>query len=338
MSTTEKQTLQPDTVKQYLFDTIAVAHQALKSDLDNSEEAKNLYKECAQRIEHIKPFVPKPQSKILSKYSKIYTIRSQELSESQKETVTEQRGIQNEFMNYKFKPLTEETDKTIAQLKPPSTKAHRPLWLMYALSLSISNGVHFGKDIYIPKDIWFQSGGKLYCQQAKINYCTALLKALMELQKSDVLDTPTLLHKLDTFLQLAQKEASILQKQLNHPLNYSTEPVTTLSQLGGKVFSFGKSVASTAFGLVSGNKNKEEPVKDAYIECLIRVFQRAQFFDSWLSFFQERGTNKEIEEKLEEIMDYFNSTLCAFVVHDLNVLLETWLRDSQASFVKLPPM
>lgn len=60
--------------------------------------------------------------------------------------------------------------------------------------------------------------------------------------------------------------------------------------------------------------------------------------DSWLSFFQERGTNKEIEEKLEEIMDYFNSTLCAFVVHDLNVLLETWLRDSQASFVKLPPM
>lgn len=77
------------------------------------------------------------------------------MSESQKETVTEQRGIQNEFMNYKFKPLTEETDKTIAQLKPPSTKAHRPLWLMYALSLSISNGVHFGKDIYIPKDIWF---------------------------------------------------------------------------------------------------------------------------------------------------------------------------------------
>lgn len=55
-------------MKQYLFDTIAVAHQALKSDLDNSEEAKNLYKECAQRIEHIKPFVPKPQSKILSKY------------------------------------------------------------------------------------------------------------------------------------------------------------------------------------------------------------------------------------------------------------------------------
>ena len=48
------------------------------------------------------------------------------------------------------------------------------------------DGGHLSKGLYIPKEIWFQSGAKLFAQQAKITFCTNITESLRELKKIDV--------------------------------------------------------------------------------------------------------------------------------------------------------
>lgn len=62
----------------------------------------------------------------------------------------------------------------------------RLLWLMKCLETSMCKGCHISKDLFIPKDVWFQMGGNLFAQSAKISFCAALSELLKELSKVDV--------------------------------------------------------------------------------------------------------------------------------------------------------
>jgi len=90
-----------------------------------------------------------------------------------------------------------------------------------------------------------------------------------------------------------------------------------------------------ATSIFSGNKYKEEPVKDQYMTCLLNTFLRCQFFDGWITYFKDKGISKEVEEKLSVIGNYFETVLCAFVINDLYTLLEHYMRNSRSAFVNL---
>ena len=61
----------PGNIRDYIIEAIAIAHQAVQEDTDNEpdlERASRLYREAAQRLEHIKPFAPDEHAKVLNKF------------------------------------------------------------------------------------------------------------------------------------------------------------------------------------------------------------------------------------------------------------------------------
>lgn len=63
--------LQTSNIRDYIIEAVALAHQAVQEDNDNEnnlENSRRLYRECAERLEHIKPFVPEEHAKVLNKF------------------------------------------------------------------------------------------------------------------------------------------------------------------------------------------------------------------------------------------------------------------------------
>lgn len=49
------------------------------------------------------------------------------------------------------------------------------------------------------------------------------------------------------------------------------------------------------------------------------------------------STDSSISSKLEKISNFFQSSYCKFVLHDLQQLLERFLKESRKSFSRLAP-
>ena len=58
-------------IRDYIIEAVSLAHQAVQADNDvepDAEKARRLYREAAQRLEHIAPFVPEEHAKVLNKF------------------------------------------------------------------------------------------------------------------------------------------------------------------------------------------------------------------------------------------------------------------------------
>jgi hypothetical protein len=63
--------LQTSNIRDYIIEAVALAYQAVQEDNGNEnnlENSRGLYRECAERLEHIKPFVPEEHAKVLNKF------------------------------------------------------------------------------------------------------------------------------------------------------------------------------------------------------------------------------------------------------------------------------
>jgi Lon protease-like protein len=58
-------------IRDYIIEAVSLAHQAVQADNEvepDIEKARRLYRDVAQRLEHIAPFVPEEHAKILNKF------------------------------------------------------------------------------------------------------------------------------------------------------------------------------------------------------------------------------------------------------------------------------
>jgi hypothetical protein len=249
-----------------------------------------------------------------------------------------------QFIEEKVTPTTQE------QLQPPKLPAHRPFWLMKTLAQTMLEGGHLTPGLFIPRSVWFQNGAKLFGQQAKIAFCQNLSNYLQELSKTDINNIKSLSDNLDKFIERAEKEQKELNKQLpsNTDKNFTSNEkskqdlyvaATTTSTgkyLSSKMFGFGKSIYKSAMGLVA-NRTKEDTTDHPYIPWLISIFEHSQFLDGWITHFENQGNPKAIQDRLEKISFFFYFVLCHFVLQDLNILLERYMRKSRESFSRLFP-
>jgi len=138
-------------------------------------------------------------------------------------------------------------------LDPPQG-LHRIYWLMGLLEKSMLEGAHIASGLYVPKAVWFQTGAKLFAQQAKITYCTNITENLRELKKIEVKNAKEVIKGLDVFLAKAEKEREALNKQLPNAAKAESAMVNSSNKLfSGKVF---KNIYKSAIGLVSGGKRE----------------------------------------------------------------------------------
>jgi hypothetical protein len=245
-------------------------------------------------------------------------------------------------------------------LNPPEW-AHRPFWLMMMLERTMSIGGHLTPGLYVPKYVWFQPGAKLFAQPAKIAFCQNLSSYLQELSAIDLNNTKLLVEGLDLFIERAEKEKSILAKHLPHnsssastvlgydkkiassggsgasgELYTNATTASTGKYLSGKLFGFGKSLYKSVSGVV-GSQKKEEIGDTYYVPCLILVLRQCQFLDDWLTWFEKSQGPKAAIDRIEKISFFFYFVVCQFVLQDLNILLERYMRKARESLSRLFP-
>ncbi|EFC40686.1 predicted protein [Naegleria gruberi] len=130
----------------------------------------------------------------------------------------------------------------------------------------------------------------------------------------------------------------------NENENYNIDSSISLSS---KVFGFGKSMFKTISNTIKGNA-KEETSERPYVPWLIQVFNNIHFIDDWITIYEDllkefSSTSKirEIEElklileRFERISLILHTTLCNFVLQDLQILLERFILKSRDSLSKL---
>ncbi|KAL0488357.1 laminin subunit gamma [Acrasis kona] len=402
-------------IRDYIIEAVTLAHQAVQADNEvepDFEKARRLYRDVAQRLEHVAPFLPEEHAKVLNKFSKIYLERAHALKEgllkneeSEEEKLMKEYDIPH-FPHHKYTmipqqstqslnpsillttlpppnapvqgaptevlgssppqtggffapiftvPFVEEKLQPQGDIQPPQQSIHRPFWLMKTLSLTMIEGGYLTPGLYIPKSVWFQNGAKLFGQQAKINFCCNISNSLQELSKIDKGNKKLLLEQLNKFITHMEREQKELNKQLpsssanpsgtsqakdisekkQELYNANASTSSASKYLSSKMFGFGKSIYKSAMGLVA-NRTKEDTTEHPYVPWLISIFEHAQFLDNWIVHF-EKEPSGDVNERLEKISSFFYFVLCHFVLQDLNILLERYMRKSRESFSRLFP-
>lgn len=240
---------------------------------------------------------------------------------------------------------------------------HRPFVVMRQLTLSMLDSGMLLSGLHVTKDVWFQSGARLIAQQEKVEFCRTVSEELLQLSAVSTSNHAALKRELQAFMsraqwrfELLQRSLPLAQKQLkkhHHQQQQqlvsspSREDQTPSKGIGGKLYGlFGnttKSLYKGAVGLVSNIAQKDTTTEQhPYIPWLLNLFDKAQFIDRWITQFIDQDRHGrvplEIKQQLEGIAFFFaNNVLRAFVLHDLQALIEQYTCKSLDSLTQLWP-
>lgn len=293
---------------------------------------------------------------------------SPEINNSKAKRESDKRKKSDPFLKQKFvEPVwsvtfveMEVSEEDVIASDPRLTDAslawyHRPFVVMKQLTLSMLDSGMLLSGLHVTKDVWFQSGAKLIAQQEKVDFCRTVSEELLQLSAVSTSNHAALKRELQTFISRAQWRFELLQRSLpmaqkqQQPLvsSPSREEQTSSKGIGGKLYGlFGnttKSLYKGAVGLVSNIAQKDAAVEQhPYIPWLLNLFDKAQFIDRWITQFIDQDRHGrvplEIKQQLEEIAYFFaNSVLRAFVLRDLQALIEQYTCKSLESLTQLWP-
>lgn len=96
---------------------------------------------------------------------------------------------------------------------------------------TMKSGGHMNSNVYIPKDIWFQTDTKIQFQQQKIEFFLNLTKLLIDLQKTARTEDKIPL-ELESFIQKYELEWLNLKKERNVSLSKLTTEFNWNFKLG----------------------------------------------------------------------------------------------------------
>ncbi|KAL9653334.1 hypothetical protein ABK040_001970 [Willaertia magna] len=349
-------------------------------------EAKKLYIEVSNNLNQILNFIPNEYSKLLTKYSKLYLERANQLNNLNninklnkkiKYSILEinnNLGIYLYGNNYnqhslqQFTPNTqqntqqnslqkntqqkenlkiinnpylinnffkiEESLPNIVPIIPPSIYRLRPYWLMNQLQNTMLNGGYLMNGLFISKNVWFQKGAKLYQQSLKIEFCQNLSNFLLQLKENIYLNENLIIHYLNLFLE--QLNSLNIYNSENNKKSLQNEIPQMDNSISNKMFIFGKSMFKTISNTIKGNI-KEDINEQPYIPWLIQVFTNISFLEELNNKYcnSQHASNLVYLEIFEKISNFFYSTICHFVLQDLQVLLERYIRKCKESTNKL---
>lgn len=248
--------------------------------------------------------------------------------------------------------------------KIPADMVRRPFWLMNLLSTSIKSGAHISPNLYISRDVWFQkkiSGKHLQNLHVKMMFCERLYIMLKELSlNQNLLFSGTnkestyafLGERLDDFMKKAEKEYELLSKTIQ---NSKTKKLFALGKIYSRVFSTNKKGANVnnnetnlyeiaqQNSVTNGTNQGYDNVP--YVPVLSKLFDHCQYLDDWFVHVVKYQKSlpsdspeafvksvKNVRQLLESIAIFLYFRLCGFVLSDLHILLEYYLRQMRDSF------
>ncbi|XP_004343103.1 hypothetical protein CAOG_07244 [Capsaspora owczarzaki ATCC 30864] len=225
---------------------------------------------------------------------------------------------------------------------PPPSPFHRPYWLMRVLLRTMTTGGYLTPKLYVPRQVWFQTGLKLTSVSSKFMSCDTALIYLLKMDKENVKDRGSW-NKLDKDLDELCTILAKVQNNLSRKLPFI--PESDLSIEGSKQQGVvAKGLGSMMDGVVKSvsrakhNILKEKIADDTkYIDTVIRLFEKASFLEDWLTFFEgqeNEPTAESILNKLKRLGDFLYFVVCAFVIRDFDILLQRYMKKLRTSFLE----
>ncbi|KAK4701592.1 hypothetical protein P7C70_g4638, partial [Phenoliferia sp. Uapishka_3] len=287
-----------------------------------------------------------PSSVRTSSYDTVGTPTSANFSSSRFSTVTSSTNTTATNANtpnlagggqYFTPPPPQELALTV-----PIPPLRRPFHLMRQILQSIESGAYVTPRLYVPKQMWSQTGVKLVAVETKVRMLDLLLTGLEGMEKSG----EELIRKEGWKATERGREMEVargfakeledleglmggIQSTLAKKLGYGTSGKKT----GPTSFSAWSSKLSRSLDRVTNGRSLDSPA--TYIEGITRVFRLAQCIDIHLAAlasedygYETLGKNEKqrIEKGLRRASDFFGQVICQFILRDLGIFLDKYVK------------
>jgi len=214
---------------------------------------------------------------------------------------------------------------------PPPSNAHlRPYWLMRILAQTIQNGGHLTPKVYVPRSVWFQTNTKFLALTTKLESCETLNDMLLKLKEISIDDTEAVTRELEAFCAVLGPMQNALAKVLYYIPEFKEDKEKEkkqhqqLAMLGNK---FKKVV-----GIVRGREKLDDA--SSYILLLLDLFENTQHIEKLYLHYQDHPSALTAFMKLKRVSEFFQQVICAFIIKDLNTLIEKYIKLAKESFDK----
>ncbi|KAI5475379.1 hypothetical protein MNV49_001483 [Pseudohyphozyma bogoriensis] len=232
---------------------------------------------------------------------------------------------------------------TITTIPPPPPELfvsvsalRRPFSLMRNIVASVEQGGYVTPRLYIPRQMWWQTGVKLAAVETKVRALDALLTGLEAVERAgaamlgseiggDRGAAARFAGELEVFEGMIDSIQSTLAKKLGYGPSGKKNSATSFSAWSSKL--------SRSLDRVTNGRSLDSPV--VYIEGIARVFKQAQSLDAHVFAMQDVQANysslrpeelSRIEQRLRRASEFFGQVIVQFVLRDLGVLLDKYVK------------
>ncbi|QSL66201.1 hypothetical protein MERGE_000576 [Pneumocystis wakefieldiae] len=274
-----------------------------------------------------------------SNFSDIMTNSSAQMSTTLIPSISSNKSgnssVYMSFLHHNILPKTALLEVDPIHMQKPKDSIEKTYWLMKILQKLLmpfiikSEGSYITPRLFIPKDIWYVKNVKLKGEEEKIKVCESLIFTLNKIKSLKQDDLQSLIKELAYLDNMVDIFRFWLLKK------FGTEVVNPKKRYGIiKFISKSKFLIKTPppdefnthkFGIVQFDGPRK-----SYLTSIYRLFGSAQIIGQVLNIFDfhelPRKAQDSIHQTLMNISDFFENVVCHFVLIDINVLLDQFIK------------
>lgn len=305
-----------------IIQTLTILRQAASAELNDSEEAMELYLSAAGQLAAIQSSLPSEYTEVVRK--KLEEVKQNIENLRRLRWMKDQPKFFPEFsMQFVRIPIP------VEDFSPPSSSFFRVFWLMKIFYRSIQQGAFFTPSLYVPKEVWYQEGS-VHCIRninAKQRCFSGLSRAVSPLTAMHSLDNvEVILDLLGEFKTLAVQLIETLDEELG--TRKSLEPAKK-----GFWASLQNSLGST---------DKEVKYEQYLVTCTT-FFDQCQMLERLHVYFseavqQDHPAPQKVLNVLLEISKVLYSGPCKCMLRDMVALVDRYHHKSRKTVCDLLPV
>ncbi|KEG10288.1 putative 40S ribosomal protein S33 [Trypanosoma grayi] len=314
-----------------LIQALAILQQASALDLAGENEAAvEMYSGARSELDAVAPYLPREHGDVVRRNADGIKRR---IDEIKKERWVQER--RSEFPTFPVEYLPQPVPAE--EFRVPLNPTLRVLWLMRLLQRSMRHGAFIAPDLFIGKEVWYQSGGgaALTHTGPKIRYLAALCEAMEKLRAA----AGAALDRVDTVSRALQKyltTAEELTAALEAEMGVRAEGASPRSKLERGVrglFQKGQQKLRTWMN--------QEPNVELCLIWAVNTLEQAQMFERWMVHYSHLHNSPgaaEILGLLHRVVAVLYAGPCTFLLRDMAVLVERHQEKCRKSATRLLPL
>ncbi|KAH9598617.1 hypothetical protein LSM04_006658 [Trypanosoma melophagium] len=312
-----------------LVQALTILQQASALDLSGDNEmAIEMYSVAREELDAVAPYLPPEHADVVRRNTGEIKRRMDLIK---REQWIQKRRSEFPTFNVEYVPQP----MPVEEFRVPVDPTFRVLWLMRLLQRSMRQGAFVAPDLFVGKDVWYQSGGGAALKHTgpKIRYFAFLCEALEFLRAVENLGNVGAATKS---LQKCFKTAEELTITLETEMGIHGEGASSRSKLERGVrglFHKGQQVLRTWM-------NQESNV-ELFLVWAVNTLEQAQLFERWIIFYshlQNVPAVLSIRGLLQRIVALLYTGPCSFLLRDMAILVERHQEKCRKSATRLLPV